>query len=160
MDKQNLINALADALEKTLATLVDSALQAKDDATNEESKPENKYDTRGLEASYLAGAQAKRADELKQIIQKLRLMKVRNFSKNVAPDIGAWVEVAVDGQEKKQFFVLPFAGGTKISFKTQDIHVITPESPVGRMLISTRVGESFSFGPKHSAKEYEVLDIK
>ena len=35
-------------------------------ATNEESKAENKYDTRGLEASYMAQAQSLRVSELKK----------------------------------------------------------------------------------------------
>ena len=45
-------------LESTLNAVVDAA-------TNTESKPENKYDTRALEASYLAGAQQERLNEMK-----------------------------------------------------------------------------------------------
>lgn len=38
------------------------------EATHEESRPEDKYDTRGLEAAYLASGQAKQAAEAKRAI--------------------------------------------------------------------------------------------
>ena len=40
-----------------------SARSAHEEATSEQSKAENKYDTRGLEAAYLAGAQSRQAAE-------------------------------------------------------------------------------------------------
>ena len=66
MDKRKIIEAIRRQLEKDLNVLKEAALIAYEAATNEESKPENEYDTRALEASYIAGAQAKRAGELEE----------------------------------------------------------------------------------------------
>ena len=41
-----------------------AAKDAKENATGEETKSDGKYDTRAIEAAYLAGAQAKQAEKL------------------------------------------------------------------------------------------------
>ena len=46
MNKADVLERFVQQLESRLAILVSSAMDAKDAATNEESKPENKYDTR------------------------------------------------------------------------------------------------------------------
>ena len=53
MDKQSLHQALLMRLRADLELLERAAHTAREAATHEESKAENKYDTRGLEASYL-----------------------------------------------------------------------------------------------------------
>ena len=64
MKKQELISAFITQLERDLVTMKEAARNTLQAATHEESKAENEYDTRGLEASYLAGAQSKRAAEI------------------------------------------------------------------------------------------------
>lgn len=54
MDKRALIKKIVAQLEAELALLTKAARSAHAEATHESSKAENKYDTRGLEASYLA----------------------------------------------------------------------------------------------------------
>ena len=53
MRKTAVIAAVRNALEAELRALVAAASLALDEATSEESKAENKYDTRSLKASYL-----------------------------------------------------------------------------------------------------------
>lgn len=68
MLKKKLIELICAQLEKDLQTAIAAAVATYEAATHEESKPENEYDTRGLEASYLAGAQSKRAGEIEELL--------------------------------------------------------------------------------------------
>ena len=80
MNKKALIELVLIELKRQHQTLFNSALEAKSAATDEESKAENKYDTRGLEASYLAGAQAKRTTELEETIKVISdFLKTESF---------------------------------------------------------------------------------
>lgn len=105
MDKKVLVDMVVEYLEKLLNALLDSAKEAKDAATNEESKAENKYDTRGLEASYLAGAQAERAGVLLRAIDTIRKMTILSFNDQKPIQSSAIVEVEMDGDEKRTFFL-------------------------------------------------------
>ena len=71
INKKELIQKLILSLEEELLALKTAAQATYQAATHEESKPENEYDTFALEASYLAGAQAKRAGQIDEIIAKL-----------------------------------------------------------------------------------------
>ena len=67
--KSDLIERIIEALNESLAVLEKAARAAHDEATHESSKAENKYDTRGLEAAYLAGGQARQAREILESIK-------------------------------------------------------------------------------------------
>ena len=71
-----LIKQINDELE----VIKKSAEIAHDDATHEESRAENKYDTRGLESSYLAGAQMERVRILSFISQTNRKFAIKRLS--------------------------------------------------------------------------------
>ena len=64
MDKAALRQAMVERLEAELAVLVAAANTSKDEATDQESRQEGKYDMRGQSAAYLAAGQAKLATEL------------------------------------------------------------------------------------------------
>ena len=66
LDKAKLVETILKSLEKDLEVLREAEKSTREAATHEESKPENEYDTRGLEASYLAGAQSKRIIETEE----------------------------------------------------------------------------------------------
>ena len=68
MNKKKLISYLAEKIAQELTAITEAAKNTYDVATHEDNKPENKYDTRGLEASYLAGAQAKRVVDMKEVL--------------------------------------------------------------------------------------------
>jgi hypothetical protein len=64
VNKQFLIQKVLAALAAELSGYERSARAAHAEATDEQSKAENKYDTRGLEASYLARGQSRQAAEV------------------------------------------------------------------------------------------------
>ena len=69
--KKLLLEELIKRAKIELEQLEGAAKSHRDFATDQEFKAESKYDTRALEASYLASAEAKRVEELKLEIQIL-----------------------------------------------------------------------------------------
>ena len=58
MKKAQLLKQIVASLSESLGVLEKAARASHAEATHESSKAESKYDTRGLEAAYLAGGQA------------------------------------------------------------------------------------------------------
>ena len=84
MTKRELLDRIVARLESELAALTRAALATHAEATDEENKAEDKYDTRGLEASYLAHGQSKAADEVAQALAQFQALVPRDFSRNAA----------------------------------------------------------------------------
>lgn len=160
MNKSSLIQKIIPILEVNLQNLINAALEAKAEATSEESKAENKYDTRGLEASYLAGAQARRADELKTTIDKISKMGLKIFDEDTPIDVTALVTLEDQDQISKQFFILPYAGGTKIQEDDKSVFVITPHSPLGQKLMGLKLDDEFQIRLNGKVFEYSILHIE
>lgn len=146
-------------LQGKLEVLAQSALDAKDEATSEESKAENKYDTRGLEASYLAGAQAKRAHQLAVDIENLSKLKLNDFDEESKVKNTALIQCDFNTQEDRWFFMLPFAGGEKIMQNDISVQIITPQSPIGKLLFQKGVGDIVEINVKGETNEYEIIEL-
>lgn len=134
-----------------------SAKAAQDAATGEESKPENQYDTRALEASYLADAQSQRVNALERAVKALQEMP--SLGKFSAVNTGSLVEVSVDGLQK-WFFLLPAAAGMVVEVAGHKISVLGHESPVGRALMGKAPGDSAEVTVPGGKKEYEIVSLE
>lgn len=141
MNKTILIQQVVEKLTADLSLYFKAATAARAEATHEQSKAENKYDTRGLEASYLARGQARQVAELETSIQQIRSMTQRAFAATDPIDLGAYVETERRGIVSA-YLLAPRAGGTEVTVDRQEILVITPQSPLGRQLIGHRQGDS------------------
>ncbi|MBT4760076.1 MAG: hypothetical protein HOO06_00120 [Bdellovibrionaceae bacterium] len=159
VSKLKLFELVLEQLERQHQTLILSAQAAKNEATNEESVAENKYDTRGLEASYLAGAQAKRAVELEEVIKIISDLKKNVSQKPVMIQSTSLVQVEIDEEEKQVFFILPKVGGVKLNSENINITVISPQSPLGELLMGLKKGDFFEFHIKNGVKEYVISDF-
>ena len=71
MSKPTLIRRIRSMLEDQLAVMQVAADEARENATGDETRSEGKYDTRAIEASYLASAQARQVANLSQSIDML-----------------------------------------------------------------------------------------
>ena len=158
MDKVELVKALHAQLEKEFQILKTAALATYEDATHEESKPENKYDTRALEASYLAGAQAERVSDVAELIGICRVLNVKKFSESDPIAIGALVEV--ESQEKTSFlFFLPKGGGVSFHYQNKKIQVITPTSPLGKAFLGMHASETVTVQTGSQKRIYEINSV-
>ena len=77
MDKLSLQQQVLDHLADTLRQAEHAAQVAHETATHEENIAENKYDTLGLEAAYLATGQARRAEAIRRAIALWRQFRPR-----------------------------------------------------------------------------------
>lgn len=158
LQKKNLLSLVIQEIERERQTLVQAALIAREAATHEESIAEDKYDTRGLEASYLAGAQAKRAKELEKLIFDLQNFSLKDQSQIENVEVGAIVEILQSG--KNAFvFILPFAGGIQVKESGKVFQTLTPASPLGQELLGRSREDEFEIkvGPK--TQEVEILNF-
>lgn len=139
MNKAAIVALVLEKLDVELERYARAAREAQAGATDEQSKAENKYDTRGLEASYLAHGQSRHALETSQARQQIAAMELRRFNAADAIQLGALVQLAAGG-EKWWHLLAPGAGGTEI-FLDGEITVITPGSPVGGKLMGRHKGD-------------------
>ena len=141
MDKPRILQAIIAKLTADAELYFRAARAAQYEATDEQSKAENKYDTRGLEASYLARGQSRQAAETEQALTDFRALPARLFAKEAAIDLGAIVELK-GRRERMLFLVGPSAGGTEVTVDGEEITVITPQSPLGQQLMGRRTGDN------------------
>jgi transcription elongation GreA/GreB family factor len=140
MNKRGLIGKIVAKLTDELAVYFRAAQNSRAEATHEQSKADNKYDTRGLEASYLARGQSRHAAELESAIAEFEKLEVRKFASGEAIGIGALVELEVGG-ERNSYFIGPRAGGTEVVQDKKEVLVITPQSPLGAQLLEKKSGD-------------------
>ncbi len=159
MNKQILIQKIVAHLEKELVALKEAALATYEAATNEESKPENEYDTRGLEASYLAGAQAKRVGEIEELIYTYKDIKVRSFAPEEAISSTALVEVSLNGK-KSWVFIMSKGGGTILNVDGVSVQIVTPSSPLGEALLGLKAGDTAIVETGHITREYDIESVQ
>ncbi len=140
VNKSAVVRKIVTTLQRELATYIRAARAAHDEATHEQNKPENKYDTRGLEASYLARGQSRQVAELELAITQIEALSTAPWPAGTAIGPGALVEV-VEGKEHSWHYVAPRAGGTEVTHQQHEILVLTPQSPLGQQLVGRRQGD-------------------
>lgn len=158
MNKNQLIQNLIELTKQNLRSAYDAAQSTYDIATNEESKAENKYDTRGLEASYLAGAQAERVADIKATLASYENLKVREFKEDSKIALTALIEISSSGKNLL-VLLMPKGGGQNISFENLQVQVITPQSPLGKSLIGKEIGDVIQISTGEKLKEYEIISV-
>ena len=158
MNKRAIIKKITEKLVSELEVYFRAAHASRAEATHEQSKAESKYDTRGLEASYLARGQSKQAAELEAAIAEFEKLGARKFGEGDGIAVGALVELE-HGGENSVYFVGPRAGGTEVLHDRKEILVITPQSPLGEQLMGKKSGDQpqLTFGgAKQAAKILRV----
>lgn len=159
MDKVKFIAHIREKLLRDLAVLKDAARVTAEAATDEESKPENEYDTRALEASYLAGAQSKRIVETEELLVIYKHLEPKTFGPNDPISSTALVEVEFNG--KNSFlFIMSKGGGVNVDFEGQRVQIITPNSPLGEALLGLKVGQIAVVEKGDQVLEYEIISVQ
>ena len=161
MNKAELIARIEDELRRELSTLLTAAKAAHEAATHEESRAEDQHDTRGLEASYLAGAQAARAAEIERQLQIFQAIPRSPLPAGSRISAGALVELLSEGR-KSYCLLSPSAGGLTLDAGAIRIQVITPQSPLGEALLGSRTGEEVEveLNPNSDAtRTYKILTV-
>ena len=159
MNKRVLIQKIVAKLNSELKVYFRAAQASRAEATHEQSKADNKYDTRGLEASYLARGQSKQLAELEAAIAEFEKLGVKKFSATDAIGVGALVELE-QGGGRDFYFLGPRAGGTEIEHDRKEILVITPQSPLGEQLAGKKSGDTFSLKLGRETRIAKIVGVE
>ena len=157
MDKTRLRQAIIERINAELEMQTRAALMARDEATHEESKPENQYDMHAQEAAYLAEGQAKLAAELQASIALYQGLALPVFTPTQPNGLGAVVTLDAAGR-KTRYFIGPRNGGIEVSFEDMEIIVLTPQSPLGRLLVGRRVGDTVNIPGRAVAQRIDAIE--
>jgi hypothetical protein len=120
MKKSVLIEQIITSLTESLGVLEKAARASHEEATHESSKAESKYDTRGLEAAYLAGGQARQAKEILDSIKAYEALVTRDFASIEPIGLTALVELDAVGSHSA-YFIGPRNGGLEIPYRRKEI---------------------------------------
>ncbi len=147
IDKVKLLASIVAKIREDLARGLEAARAAEAGATDPQNKAENKYDTRGLELSYLAAGQGRQILDLQATLAQFQSMTVRDFSPEEAINVGALVTLtSATAGEGEWYFLAPRGGGTEVRLGKTDVVVMTPLSPLGKALMGQKQGAQFSLG--------------
>lgn len=158
VNKQSLIKKIISHLVEELELYNKAANISRYEATHEQSKAENKYDTRGLEASYLARGQSRQIAELAASIKQFEALPTREFGPKDPIDIGAVIELQ-GKTETTIYFMGPRAGGTEIVHDKKEVLIITPQSPLGQQLVGKKQGDKLKIEIAGSKSDYKVVSV-
>jgi len=157
MNKTDVIQKIIETLQSELEKYIRAAKFSHAEATAEENRAENKYDTRGLEASYLAAGQANKIAEIEKAIEAFRALAGKNSSTS---GIGTGALIALRQEEfTNHYFIGSSAGGTEVNVDGTEVLVITLESPLGEQLAGKNAGDSLSLKLAGRKQSTEVLSV-
>ncbi len=159
MNKSQLVREILAALSDSLGLLEKAARASHAEATHESSKAESKYDTRGLEAAYLAGGQARQAGEILDSLKAYESLAVKDFAADEAANLTALVELEADGM-RSSYFIGPRNGGLEITMGRKEVTVITPQSPLGQNLMGKKAGARWTTRLGGATVKYHVVSVQ
>ncbi len=159
MNKTQILKQIAASLTESLNVMESAARASHEEATHESSKADNKYDTRGLEAAYLAGGQARQAKEILDSIKLYQSLVARDFAPGQPIDLTALVELDCDGT-RSTYFIGPKNGGLEIIYRCKEITIITPQSPLGQNLTGRKAGERWAAKLGGSTVKYHIVSVE
>lgn len=146
MNKATLLTCIVQTLENDMQVLRRAAQAAYEAATAEENIAENKYDTLGLEASYLATGQARRTAEIRQALLTYQQLLLRDYDDSLGVQVSNLVTLEDEQGEQRLLFLGPEAAGLKIGEGDEQVTVITSRSPLGQQLLGKRVEDEVNLG--------------
>lgn len=143
-----------DALEVVMKRKWEDAKKAFDrshaGATSDQARAESKYDTRGLEESYLANGLAKAVSEYEVALADLD--SCRTLKPKAQVGVGALIRCEGEA-EMVSFLLSRSGGGIEAAVAGEEITVITPESPLAQKLMGLTEGERISAPP------FKILEV-
>ena len=160
MNKHAVHQLVLDKLAVDLDIAQRAAQTAYETATHEENIAENKYDTLGLEASYLAAGQARRVEEIRQALTLCQNMQLRAYDDQRGIEVGALLGLADENDRQQWLFLAPDGAGLKVDVVGQPVTVITPRSPLGKSLLGKFEGDEVEILVAGARQHFTVTEAK
>lgn len=157
MNKLLLQQQVLERLAQDLHQVEQAAQAAHEAATHEENIAENKYDTLGLEAAYLATGQARRAEAIRQAIAHWQQFRPLPYNANLGIQLGALVGLLDTEGKEQQLFLGPDGGNMKLATDTCFIQVISSNAPLTKALLGKHEGDEISLQVAQVKQQFEIL---
>jgi transcription elongation GreA/GreB family factor len=157
MDKKLILNMLRNQTLHQLDEAEKAYAKTAEYTKSDDLKAESKYDTRGVEAGMLAGAQRKRVEELKQDLELLDAIPINDESKTEIM-LGSMVEMEIN-KNRRKYFVSSCAGGTLLQVNGEPVLVISVFSPMGVEMVGLSVQDTFILETNSGEREHLILSI-
>lgn len=159
LDKTKIIELIVNKLTKQYNNAVSATQQAHDTATHVENVAENKYDTLGLEAGYLAFGQSQRVAESAKDLEAWKAMKIIPLSSRDTIKIGALITLLDEDDKELVLFLGPANGGIKIQDSGTEITVVTVGAPLGKALLGHYQDDEFELQLGNKTKKLLVESV-
>jgi len=158
IDKQKILSLIISKLEEDIDIAAQAVAVARDTATHKDCLGSSKYETMGLEASYLAQGQGTRLIELERALSYFKQVQLTPHQNSVV--LSTLVTLDDEAGKRQYLWLAVDAGGLKIPYSEAiTITVITAKSPLGRALIGRHKGDTFELKLGKSLQCYEVSSI-
>jgi len=151
--KSAVVHAFHESLSAELVAVERVAAAARDETTNSETKQEGKYDTRAIEASYLARGQAWRIVALRRlrawfaVCEAAAMDRVQTGALVALEDLGSG--------DERVFFVAP-EGGRSAVVQGTTVELVSPRSPLCQAMAELEDGDDFVLELPKGRREYVV----
>ena len=159
MDKFLLQQMVLERLAEDLLQVEQAARAAHESATHEENIAENKYDTLGLEAAYLATGQARRAVAIRQAMLNWRQFRPRPYDPSKGIQLGALVCLVDSDDKRQQLFLGPDGGSMKLISGAHLVQVISSAAPLARAMLGKCEGDEVLTGVAAIRQQFEIIRV-
>lgn len=153
-DRTTILGLIVERLRADLAAVEKAVAVARDTATHPDALGSSKYETMGLEASYLAQGQGQRLLEIERVLGYFSRLELPPADGTVA--LTSLVELQGEEGEAQYLWLAPEAGGLKVDCFGEEITVVTPKSPLGAALIGREAGEIVEVGIGGKQRSYAI----
>ena len=159
MDKASLLADILTALAIAQTQALNAAAEAHETATHTENVAENKYDTLGLEAAYLAHGQSQRVLTCSADLKAFESLRPTPWQTADAIDLGALICLSTDDAASRWLYLGPGAGGLRMPFGGTEVVVVTPAAPLGQQLLGRYLGDDISIMVAGKQQDYAIKKV-
>lgn len=157
-NKKTLQAALIKQLRTDLQGILTAAQNAHEGATHSDAQAKSKYDTHGLELSYLAGSQYRRARALELQILGLEREDLPPFAADDAIENGALVTLENASGQQLRYLISELGAGSSLAFE-EPVQVISPESSIGQQLSGLSCGDTVEVGAGRARERWTIVAL-
>ena len=144
MQRVRALDALEVVIRKKWEDANSAFERTKAGANSDEVRQESKYDTRGLEESYLAHGLANAAEGYLEALGDLNACRTAAITETIS--LGSLIHCR-NGGGSIYFLLSRSGGGIEAVLDGEEVTIITPESPLAKKLMGKKKGEHLATPP-------------
>jgi len=157
INRSEILGLILEQIESDLLVLEQALEVTRDTATHSDCLGSSKYETMGLEASYLAQGQGTRLLEVERSLEYFKRLKPSECSDVIG--LSSLVEIKDEQGDTQLLWLAADAGGLEVEYDQKTVTLITPKAPLGRMLMGKTTGDDFEISIAGKKRCYEIVVI-